>query len=523
MGLNRLRPLRISVAVLFFALIACLFLDYRDLGARSFARELLYLQFASSLLRFMHAAALGATGFVVVLILTLFFGRVYCSTICPLGTLQDVIGFLGRRIRKRHSYQYSAPRNAIRYVILALTVVFLIAGTGLMLNLLDPFSTFGRIFSNLVRPVVLSMNNLAAMVLEPMGVHAFYRIPWPVIAPLSVGVAIAMLVLVVLLSVKHGRLYCNTVCPVGALLGLIARFSLFRITVDSDACTGCKLCERACKAGCIDIRNNSVDATRCVGCYNCFAVCRDNALRLERGWRLTPRSPQPEQDRRSFIRNSMLWLIGFSAITERTNEVLQSKPTTIPIPPTSPVSPPGSISIAHFTSTCTACHLCVSICPSRVLVPSFLEFGLSGMMQPRMNYQAGHCDYDCMACMDVCPSGAILPMSSEKKKLTQLGVAKFIKRNCVVYTDNTDCGACSEHCPTKAVKMVPYPNPVNKELLIPEVKEELCIGCGACEYACPTRPYKAIYVDGKPIHTMAKKPVEKKIDHEVDYDEDFPF
>ena len=204
-------------------------------------------------------------------------------------------------------------------------------------------------------------------------------------------------------------------------------------------------------------------------------------------------------------------------------KIIQSKPTTIPERVTSPVSPPGSGSIEHFTDTCTACHLCVSACPSRVLVPSFLEFGFLGMMQPRMNFHAGHCNFECTICMNVCPSGAMLPLTVENKKLTQLGVAKFIKENCVVYTDNTDCGACSEHCPTKAVDMAPYPNPLNKRLKVPEMKPEYCIGCGGCEHACPTKPYKAIYVDGNPVHKLAKKPVVKKIEEKVDYNEDFPF
>jgi formate hydrogenlyase subunit 6/NADH:ubiquinone oxidoreductase subunit I len=215
--------------------------------------------------------------------------------------------------------------------------------------------------------------------------------------------------------------------------------------------------------------------------------------------------------------------LGLAGITEQTKKIIQSKPTTIPVRVTSPVSPPGSGSIAHFTGACTACHLCVSACPSRVLVPSFLEFDFLGMMQPRMNFHSGHCNYDCTICMNVCPTGAILPLTAEKKKLTQIGVAKFIKENCVVYTDNTDCGACSEHCPTKAVDMVPYPNPVNKRLKIPEVKPEYCIGCGGCEHACPTKPYKAIYVDGNPMHKLAQKPVVMKIEENLDNNADFPF
>lgn len=136
-----------------------------------------------------------------------------------------------------------------------------------------------------------------------------------------------------------------------------------------------------------------------------------------------------------------------------------------------------------------------------------------------MEYGSGYCNYDCVICGDVCPSGAILPIPLEQKKLSQLGVAKFVKENCIVETEGTDCGACSEHCPTKAVNMVPYKG----KLVIPEVKSDYCIGCGACEHACPTKPYKAIYVDGNPIHKVAKKAETKQIDQKVDYKEAFPF
>lgn len=179
--------------------------------------------------------------------------------------------------------------------------------------------------------------------------------------------------------------------------------------------------------------------------------------------------------------------------------------------------------VEHFTSRCTACHLCVSSCPSRVLAPSFLAYGLSGVMQPQMWFEAAHCNYDCTICSEVCPSGATLPRTREEKQRIQTGAARFIKENCVVHTDNTNCGACSEHCPTKAVHMVPYPNPSGHKLVIPEVNESLCVGCGGCEHACPTRPFRAIYVDGNPVHKRADKPVEKKLEPLPDTGEDFPF
>ena len=523
MTLRRLKSIRIALSILFFGLIAFLFLDFRDIGASSIAGKVLYLQFVPSLLKFLHATALGATGFIVVLTITVLFGRVYCSTICPLGTLQDVIAFIFRRPRKRRSYRHSKAHNVLRYTIFAITVVVLLAGSGILLNLLDPFSIFGRIFSNLVRPVVLAANNVAAMGLEKAGSHLLFRERWAAIAPLSIGVSIAMLALIAVFAARYGRLYCNTICPVGALLGLVSRISLFRIRFAKNACNRCKLCERVCKAGCIDIQRQTIDSSRCVGCYNCLATCPRQALQFENKWRRSIAGQRPENGRRGFILGMAAGVAGLTLKANGQSTPTQSRPTKIPEQVTSPTSPPGSSSIARFKATCTACHLCVSACPSRVIVPSVSAYGFSGIMQPRMNFRSGYCNYECTICTQVCPSGALLPLTVEKKKSIQLGVAKFIKENCIVYTDNTNCGACSEHCPTKAVNMVPYLTTANKRLVIPEVNPDICVGCGACEHACPTTPYKAIYVDGNPVHKPAQKPVEKVIDEKVDDKEDFPF
>ena len=361
------------------------------------------------------------------------------------------------------------------------------------------------------------------MALEKVGVHMLYRVRWTMIAPLSIGVSIGTLALVALMVARHGRLYCNSICPVGAVLGLISKISLFQIRIAAGACKGCKLCENVCKAGCIDIQQQTIDMSRCIGCYNCLSICSRQGVRFENRWRRPILEEPQKPGRRGFILSLAMGIVGLAVNAAGQTKSIQSWPTTVPEHVTSPTSPPGSLSIARFTSICTACHLCVSVCPSRVLVPSFAAFGFSGIMQPQMNFQAGHCNYDCTVCMEVCPSGALLPLTVEKKKLTQLGVAKFIKENCVVYTDHTNCGACSEHCPTKAVNMVPYLNTATKRLVIPEVNPDYCIGCGGCEYACPSKPYRAIYVDGNPVHKNAQKPVEKLFDDKVDDNGDFPF
>ena len=217
MQLRSLKTARVVVAVAFLALTASLFLDFREIGARSVSDALLYLQFAPSLLGFMEAAGLGTAGFLFVVVLTLVLGRVYCSTICPFGALQDAISRLAGAGRRR--YAVAKPHNGIRYAALGLAVLLFVMGSGLVLNLLEPFSNFGRIFTNLVRPLVLAANNVAAPVFERAGSHALYRVQWPAIAPVSIGVALGMLLLVGWLSATRGRLYCNTLCPVGTLLG----------------------------------------------------------------------------------------------------------------------------------------------------------------------------------------------------------------------------------------------------------------------------------------------------------------
>lgn len=530
MRLNQLKRLRLTVSLVFFVATTLLFLDFRNWFAPAASSVVLYPQFVPSVLKFLHGMAVAASGWILVLLLALGVGRIYCSFLCPLGTLQDFFNrFPGKR--KHRAIRYREPHNGLRYTVLTLTVLVFLAGSNLALNLLDPFSIFGRIITNIVRPIGIVVNNSGAAMLEKGGVYTLVREHWAVVAPVSIGIAAATLVLLIDLATRHGRLYCNTICPVGTLLGLVSRFSVLKLRVDDDACTNCRRCSSVCKADCINLDARAVDMSRCVGCFNCLTVCKTDAIgfagRYQSGGEESKTATDPE--RREFLMHSGVYILALTGLTEpgtvsdSVRKIIQAKPTTVPVVRISPVSPPGSVSIARFTTKCTACHLCVSACPPQILLPTFLEYGVSGLMQPRMHFQTGHCNYECTICGDICPAGAILPLSVEQKKLTQTGVVKFIKENCVVYTDNTACGACSEHCPTKAVNMVPFANSLGRPLTIPDVKTEICVGCGGCEHACPTKPYKAIFVDGNPEHKFAQKPVVQKVEQKVDFKEDFPF
>ncbi len=519
-----LRKIRIILSFVFFIPTTILLVDFTENIPASLTKYILYFQFVPSLLKAFVAFTIFSTGFILILLITSLAGRIYCSTICPLGFLQDIVNFIARKIKKRkRRFEYLKEQKILRWTLLAISVITLLMGFSIGLNLLDPYSIYGRFAGNFFRPAIIGFNNLISSVLVNLKIYSLYtyEIKSFNIAPFFI--TLLFFILVIYLSFKKGRLYCNTVCPVGTLLGLVSRFSFYKIIIKDEECLSCGLCERDCKANCIDSQLKIVDMSRCVMCFDCISLCPTKGIALSSQKLIKKEEPQLElinESKRNFLISSLVYFSSQSAIFAQVKkQIVVTKPSTIPVFRKYAISPPGSISIKRFNSICTACHLCVSSCPTQVLQPSFLEYGFLGMLQPRLNNEAGYCNYDCNICSVVCPTGAILPIDSEKKKLTQIGVVKFIKENCIVYTQKTDCGACSEHCPTKAVHMIPYEN----NLFIPEVREEYCIGCGACEYACPVKPYKAIYVEGNPNHKIARKNIEEKEQIKIEYKEEFPF
>lgn len=515
-----MKKARVIISLAFFSTIALVFLDLGSSTPEIASRFVLFFQFVPSLLKFLSISTLAASGFIAVIGLTLLFGRVYCSFLCPLGVLQDIIIFI-RKKTGNIKFNTRRAHTKTRYGILITVVLIFCSGSIIGLTALDPYSNFGRMLTHLARPVVIETNNVLVFMLESINIYAVSPVGLKGIALFPLIFSIVILGVIVLMSLKDGRLYCNSICPVGTFLGFLSRFSLLKIRFKPSECIHCGACVRACKSHCMDMENQTIDFSRCVVCYNCLDKCPTSAVDYR--WAFGKYEPSGLEDagKRDFILQTGAFLLANRSSPLWAGSPIEIyKDSTVPVIQKAPVSPPGSLSLENFTNKCTACHLCVSACPTQVLQPSFLEYGLLGIMQPRMDYKASFCNYDCVVCSTVCPNGAIIKQDPEAKKLIQLGKAKFIEQNCVVYTHKTDCGACAEHCPTKAVRMV-----MNEDIEkpAPKIDESICVGCGACEFACPTKPHKSIYVESNPVHGVAQKPKEEKIKIKVDLKEDFPF
>ncbi len=504
--MKHLRTLRIVLAVLFFAGITLLFLDFTGL-LQPCMGWLAKLQFLPALLALNIGVVAGT------LLFTLLFGRLYCSVICPLGVMQDVFVRLGGKSRKRR-FHYVKERRWLRYGVLVLFFGLIIAGFTAIAALIAPYSAFGRIAQNLLQPLYLWGNNLLATWAENRGSFAFYHVDVWVRSALVLIIGVVTLLLVGGLSLFYGRAWCSNVCPVGTLLGFVSRFSFIKPYIRADKCVGCHQCERVCKAQCIDSEHRVIDYSRCVDCFDCLDVCHSGAIAYGRPPKngeegsvqvcgcSKPIAATEEVDggKRKFLVTAAA-LAGATMVQAQNKKVdggLAVLEDKIVPKRTTPIKPAGAKSLKHFTQHCTACQLCVAECPNGVLRPST---ALSTMMQPEMSFERGYCRPECTRCSEVCPAGAIKRVTPIEKSAIHVGVAVWVPDNCVALTDGVSCGHCASHCPTGAIIMVPHKQGDSSKL-IPSVDEIRCIGCGACEHLCPARPLSAIHVEGREVHVV---------------------
>lgn len=518
-----LKKIRTTLALVVFVLITLLFLDVTG-TLHAWLGWLAKIQFWPAF----YALNIGVVA--VLVVLTLVFGRIYCSVICPLGIMQDVVSWLHGR-RKRNRFTYSKEKKWLRYGMLGVFIISAVAGINAIVSLLAPYSSYGRIASSLFKPVYEAGNNVLASIAEHFNSYAFYSVDvWMKSLPTLI-IASVTFVAIVILAWRGGRTYCNTICPVGTILSFLARFPWFKVRIDSSKCVNCGLCTKNCKASAIDFKNHKIDYSRCVVCGDCLGKCHKGALSFTSGRadkstservdkstsqqvdkqtsrqadnanllvNSSTRNSSADNGRRSFLLAAAIATTG-AALAQEKKKVdggLAAIEDKIAPERLTPLTPPGSMSAQHFAQHCTACQLCVSTCPNGVLRPST---DLSKFMQPTMSYERGYCRPECTKCSEVCPTGAIKPITRADKSATQIGHAVWIKKNCVPLTDGVECGNCARHCPAGAIQMVPSDPKNEQSPKIPVVNEARCIGCGACENLCPARPFSAIYVEGHEVH-----------------------
>lgn len=568
-----LRKIRIILAAICFVAVTLLFLDFTGTLHLWFG-WLAKIQFLPAVL------ALNFVVIAILLVLTLLFGRIYCSVICPLGIFQDCVSNLSsRRKGKKARFSYSKEIKWLRYGVLVLFVIALVAGLNALVALLAPYSAYGRMVQSLLAPVWQWGNNLLAWIAERQDSYAFVtKDVWLKSLPTLIVAAVTFVVVVVL-AWRNGRTYCNTICPVGTTLSFFSRFAMFRPVIDKSKCKSCHACERKCKAACIDVDNHKIDYSRCVDCFDCIDSCRLGALKYRFAWgrgvgsgstgAKTPQNapvrskmtsdeskngknrssaaPTPvaepvvrqgsptaevtdngkgvstidatspvaepveatDKGRRAFLVGGVAVIGGslLSSIPMRAEEeeikdkkrdggFAEVLPKKAPNRKT-PITPFGSESVEKFYKHCTACQLCVTVCPNNVLRPSSR---LEHLMQPEMSFEKGYCRPECVKCSEVCPAGAILKITPEEKTEWKVGTAGVDYDLCVVNRDGVSCGNCAHHCPVGAIRMVRKNPDDEKSPRIPSVNEEKCIGCGACENLCPSRPISAITVNGYSVH-----------------------
>ncbi len=418
-----------------------------------------------------------------IIIGTLFFGRFFCSWVCPLGTFNQIVGSIFTRLRAADTVALNTYRilYRLKYYILALFLAIAAFGS-LQTGLLDPISFITRSFTISVFPAINQSQGWLYMK-QPL---------------FNGGTLLGLIFLVVIFANRFvPRFWCRAVCPLGALLGLLAFRPLFRIWRNVDLCTDCKKCLAHCHGGCDP--DSALRVTECHLCMNCIEDCPEAAIHY--GLPTSSSSVQMPLDvsRRRLIESALAGAMLFPMM----RSTIASKTS----PQYRVIRPPGSLAEEAFLRRCIKCGECMKVCPTNAIQPALFEAGFEGIWTPILINRIGYCEYNCVLCSRVCPTGAITPLTIEKKlgrgagqRPLKIGTAFYDRGRCLPWAMNIDCIVCEEVCPTspKAIWFqtlaVELRDGTMKKLKRPYVDPNLCIGCGICETKCPIRDNAAIRI-----------------------------
>lgn len=372
---------------------------------------------------------------IALIVITLLFGRVYCSTLCPLGLMQELMMIIFSPIRKLLKKRYMAFQKhyIIAYFIAVVCFGGIIGGTAAIIRHIDPYSIAGNAMSGSIYGLVF-IGLLAVLV--------FFK----------------------------NRFFCTNICPVGALLGILSKFSLFKIRLNKDSCAMCSLCAQKCPTGSIDYKNQKVNNETCIKCFNCLGRCKKGALSY--GIKPTKTTEFDIERRRFLLKGSsfIVLALAFRSGLSYTGSVIQKIKTML--------LPAGAGNPQDFANRCLNCNLCVKNCPMKIIKKADNEFPVV-----HLDYSDSFCDYNCHRCSEVCPSGAIKRISIQQKQHTKLGTALVNEEVCI------RCGLCVHECPREIIH--------KEDGEFPHISETECIGCGACQNVCPVKAIKVVPVENQ--------------------------
>jgi polyferredoxin len=442
-----------------------------------------------------------------IVFLTFLFGRIFCGFICPLGTLHHMVSYIRPALNKQNMIHANQKHVSQRFKYFLFILFLMAAVLGLNLTgLLDPMAFFFRSLALAIFPGIgtgiKELLDLAAqsnikllnyisysgeVLVSPVfgyGYNAF-KSAW------FIGI---LFLFILFLNRIRPRFWCRTLCPLGAFLGLLGRFSILRLKKDPEKCTNCSLCLQACQGAASPMPGEEWDASECMFCFNCFNACPEDAIAFKLGW---PRevSKTPDMGRRAVL-GGLLAGVSFPLLGRLDGRVHSVSDARL-------IRPPGSLPEKDFLKLCQRCGLCMKVCPTNAINPALTEAGMAGFWTPNLIMIQGYCEYTCTLCGGVCPTGAIRKLSGKEKieRPVRIGSAHIDRGRCLPWSGNGPCIVCEEHCPTspKAIRLkegksswLPVGKAVNVKL--PYVDLESCVGCGICEYKCPVKGNPAIRV-----------------------------
>ena len=482
------------------------------------------IQVATSLAA--HAVPAALLWSLIVIAVTVVLGRVFCGWVCPLGTIHAITGRLLNRWgpKRRRGDHWSRWQLAKYYLLIGLLVMALFGGHWVCI--FDPIVLLYRTTTVALLPGVqwaVEEGSTAVYQSDPgIGplrltlasepVYRFLRDNVFVVrgqAFLGSGLIVVLFVGILLLNGYRRRFWCRYLCPLGALLGFFAWRPMLRRVVEKETCNQCDLCAMACHGAAAEAPGDRWRASECLGCLGCTDSCARGALSFKWTWpwRKQPGSEALDLSKRATLRaaaHGMFAALGgvVALSLMRSNPESRSQTDNPGRPAFNPglIRPPGARPEREFLQRCTACGLCMKICPTGGLQPTLTEAGLEGLWTPKLVPRLGDCAYSCNLCGQVCPTEAIEPLTIEQKQECKIGLACFDITRCIPYAYGRDCMVCEEHCPVPD-KAIYFPdvevrdrNGQSKTIKQPHVDPDLCTGCGACEHACVFRDRPAIRV-----------------------------